>query len=283
MEKYILITGASSGFGLEMVKDFLKEGFTVIATMRNASKRLNLFSTEINLYKEKLNIIELDITSSDQIESLVQALERITNGRLDILVNNAGVGIYGALEDISEEQIRYQMEVNYFGPVNLIKSLLPIMRKSSTKIINISSLMGKFSCPMASVYSSSKYALEGISEGLSFELSTFGIQVCSIQPGGHNTNFTSSVIWGKNSMSEDSHYKKMSYGFKKTLESKTTNALIPGAKNVSSKVLALSRKKNMPRFVLAGPDAVSVSLLQVLLPRFLYQSVLNLAFKKLFK
>jgi NAD(P)-dependent dehydrogenase (short-subunit alcohol dehydrogenase family) len=280
--KTVLITGASSGFGLKMVQDFLGAGWRVLATVRNVEKRTETFKEELGLYPDRLRLLELDVTKESEIKNIVNYLDKNENNKLDVLVNNAGFGAYGSLEDISMEQIRYQMEVNFFGPTSLIKNLLPALRKSRGKVINISSLMGRYSCPLASVYSSSKYALEGLTEGLMYELDSFGVGVCSVQPGGHRTNFVSSVNWGDDSFNDQSPYIKMSKGFKAMMDKLTARKNAPGPDGVSKTVLKLSNSTKMPRSVLVGMDAKFVGAMQVILPRCIYRFIMNTANKKIF-
>jgi len=280
--KTALVTGTSSGFGLKIVQDYLASGYKVIATVRNVEARQKLFSDELESFPGKLLLLELDVTKADEIASVAKYIEQQENNQLDVLVNNAGFGSYGALEDTSMEQIRYQMEVNFFGPTALIKALLPALRNSKSKIINISSLMGRYSCPLASVYSASKYALEGLTEGLMYELKSFGISVASVQPGGHRTEFVSSVQWGEQSFNNSSPYIKMTNGFKAMMDKLTSRKNAPGADEVSKVVLELSQASSMPRIVLVGSDAKFVAILQKILPVFVYRIIMFAANKKIF-
>lgn len=280
--KTVLVTGASSGFGHQMVQDYLAAGWRVVASVRNVEKRTELFLNELNDYPGKLSLIELDVTKESEIQNTVNYVATELNNHLDVLVNNAGFGTYGALEDITVEQLRYQMEVNFFGPALLIKGLLPSLRNSTGKVINISSLMGRYSCPLASVYSASKYALEGLSEGLMYELNSFGVKVCTVQPGGHRTNFVSSVNWGRDSFNEKSPYIGKSNAFKAMMDKLTARKNAPGASGVSKTVLNLSESSSMPRNVLVGLDAKFVGFLQVILPQCIYRFLMNSANKKIF-
>ena len=280
--KTVLITGASSGFGFKMVQDYLAAGWKVLATVRNVEKRTEFFLRELNLYPDRLTLLELDVTKESEIKDIVDYLKNSENNKLDVLVNNAGFGTYGSIEDITIEQIRYQMEVNFFGPTILIKNLLPSLRESKGKIINISSLMGRYSCPLASVYSASKYALEGLTEGLMYELESFGIDVCTVQPGGHRTNFVSSVNWGEDSFNDKSPYVGMSRGFKRMMDKLSARKNAPGADGVSKTVLKLSHSSKMPRSVLVGIDAKFVGALQIILPKFLYRIMMNFGNKFIF-
>jgi NAD(P)-dependent dehydrogenase (short-subunit alcohol dehydrogenase family) len=277
--KTILITGCSSGFGLEMVGDLLGEGHKVIATMRNASERMDIVKPLLDQYPENLIVKSLDVTSESERAELVKFLGSNEVSGLDVLVNNAGLGYFGALEDMSEAQIREQMEVNFFGSAFLTRDCMPFLRKTKGKVIFISSLMGRYSCPLGAVYSASKYALEGLIEGLKFEMASFGVEVCSIAPGGHRTNFVKSVVWAKEAGNPDSAYFNLSEALKRMMNKLVSRGKAPKANKVSSEVVRLVRKSKMPRRVMVGKDAKSVTLMQRLLPEWLYQLLLNRSFQ----
>jgi NAD(P)-dependent dehydrogenase (short-subunit alcohol dehydrogenase family) len=274
--KTVLITGASSGFGEQMVIDFLKEGWRVVAAMRKSEERSEMFKKNSNL-----ELITLDVTKKEDIKTVQAFVQNNLGGKLDLLVNNAGYGVFGAVEDVSEEQIRRQMEVNYFGPVLLIKSLLPSIREVKGKIINISSIMGVYSIPLGGLYSSSKYALEGISEGLMHELAPFDVSVCSVRPGGHRTKFMKSIIWGEGSGKEGSAYNSLTVGLSAMMNKLSSRKNAPGAENVSNTVIKLSKANKMPRTVYVGGDAKSLALMKKILPSSIYLFVLSKAFKKM--
>lgn len=278
--KTILITGSSSGFGLEMVQDLINEGHFVIATLRDSENRLEIFEKITD--KSKLKILTLDVCSKEDIGSAVSYVNTEHDGKLDVLINNAGYGLYGALEDVSEEQVRHQMEVNFFGPALLTQELLPSLRKTKGKVINISSVMGRFSLPLGSVYSASKFALEGLSEGLYYELKPFGVQVCAVQPGAHRTGFVKAMIWGDKSNNDDSPYINQTKGLLRNVEEMTSRPAATGSENVSKIVSKLIRKRRMPRRVLAGKDAVATGIAQKFLPEALYHEILHRSYEKVF-
>jgi short-subunit dehydrogenase len=183
MKKVILITGASSGIGKETAKYFAANNWNVIATMRSPEKE-----TELNKLNNVL-VTKLDVQDQVSIETAIKT--GIAHfGHIDALVNNAGYGQMGIFEAMTNQQITRQFEINVFGVMNTIKAILPHFRERKEGIIlNISSGAGKFTLPMLSMYASSKFALEGFSEALSFELSALNIKVKIIEPGGTNTNF----------------------------------------------------------------------------------------------
>jgi len=192
MEKIALVTGSSSGIGLETVLSLARDGYYTFASMRNVGKAGEL---EHAVKKENLpvEIIELDV---DKEESIISAVKKVVtkNGRLDVLVNNAGYGQFGCTEDVSVEDFRKQFETNFFSVVRIIQEVAPIMRKqSSGNIINISSVAGRMGLPGSPAYISSKFALEGLGECLRYELGQFGIKTTLIEPGVIKTDFFNSM------------------------------------------------------------------------------------------
>ena len=192
MEKVALVTGSSSGIGLETVLSLARDGYHTFASMRNLEKSVEL---EHAAKKENLSIevIELDV---DKEESIISAIKKIVEdcGRLDVLVNNAGYGQFGCTEDVTVDDFRKQFETNFFSIVRIIQEVAPIMRKqNSGNIINISSVVGRMGLPASPAYISSKFALEGFGECLRYELGQFGIKITMIEPGVIKTNFFNSM------------------------------------------------------------------------------------------
>ena len=192
MQKVSLVTGSSSGIGLEAALALAKDGYHTFASMRDTSKAGEL---ENAAKKENLpiEVIELDV---DKEESIVSAVKKVMNsaGRLDVLVNNAGYGQFGCTEDVSVEDFRKQFETNFFSVVRIIQEVAPIMRnQNSGSIINISSVVGRMGLPGSPAYISSKFALEGLGECLRYELGQFGIKTTLIEPGVIKTNFFESM------------------------------------------------------------------------------------------
>ncbi|RZK37120.1 MAG: SDR family oxidoreductase [Pedobacter sp.] len=184
MRKTILITGASSGLGKETAKLFQQKGWNVIATMRKPE-----FETELNVLENVL-VTKLDVLDFDSVEAAVNGgIERF--GTIDVLLNNAGYGAYGPLESFSREKISRQFNTNVIGLLDVTKALLPHFRVNrSGTIINISSIGGKMAFPLGTLYHGTKFAVEGISESLKYEVSEFGGKVKIIEPGAIITDFT---------------------------------------------------------------------------------------------
>jgi NAD(P)-dependent dehydrogenase (short-subunit alcohol dehydrogenase family) len=181
-----LVTGASSGLGLEIARAVLAAGHKVIATSRNPSKTPNAVDEIQTTSNGKW--LELDVASIEAEKQIAACIEAF--GHVDVLVNNAGYGSGGPLEDMSIEEIRRQMEVNFFGPVRTMKALIPHMRERKYgTIINITSTEGISSAPAIGVYGASKHAVEGLSESLYGELASFGIRVLLVEPGAMRTDF----------------------------------------------------------------------------------------------
>jgi short-subunit dehydrogenase len=176
-KKVILITGASAGMGKEFAKDLLKTGHIVYGAARRVDKMTDI---------EKLGvkILEMDVTDDNSMLKGVQTILK-TEGRIDVLINNAGFGSYGAIEDVSMDDARYQLEVNVFGAARLMQLVLPGMREQRYgRVINITSIGGKMALPFGGWYHASKFALEALSDSLRNEVEQFGIDVVVIEPGG---------------------------------------------------------------------------------------------------
>lgn len=183
----VLITGASSGMGKAFTRALLKQGAIVYSVARRVEAMRDL--AELGA-----RILKMDITNQQQVDDVIQHIEKETDG-IDILVNCAGFGLYGAMEDTSIEDARYQFEVNIFGLAYLTQKVIPSMRqKKSGRIINISSMGGKIYTPMGSWYHASKHALEGWSDCLRLELRPFNIDVVLIEPGAIATEFADVMV-----------------------------------------------------------------------------------------
>lgn len=272
--KTVLITGTSSGFGLTLVQDFLKDGYKVVATLRAAQERSNIFKELLAEYPQTLFVHELDVTKSEDRANIVKYINSELGAKLDVLINNAGYGAFGALEDFTEEEVRYQMEVNFFGPTFLTKSLLPALRASKGKVVNISSIMGQYSFTAGAVYSASKYALNGITEGLKYELNAHGVDMINIEPGGHRTNFVKSIKWGKNSFDSSSPYYKQTLGLQKMMKKLQSKGASPGADKIGQVVLKAVKNSNGPQRIVLGKDANFIAFLYKILPNFIYTKLM---------
>ena len=201
-KKIAVVTGSSTGIGLETSLALAQNGFLTCATMRNLQK-----ADEIKNIGQKENIpikvFQMDVDDDDSVNTIIT---KIVNeyGQIDVLVNNAGYGLFGAMEDFTMDEIKKQFETNVFGVMRVIRAVLPTMRQQrSGIIINISSMSGLAGIPSQSVYSATKFAVEGMSEALSYELEPFGIKVVLIEPGVINTEFVQDLVLPSNKYGVD--------------------------------------------------------------------------------
>jgi NAD(P)-dependent dehydrogenase (short-subunit alcohol dehydrogenase family) len=214
-QEIVVVTGASSGFGLYTSLAFASRGYQVIAAMRNMEKGLELLNRAKTLkLEDRIQLQPLDVTSEVSIQNFKAYIEEI--GKVDVLVNNAGYAGAGFVEEIPIAEYRKQFETNLFGLISVTQACLPLMRKQRKgKIINVSSISGLIGFPGMSPYVASKHALEGWSECLRLEMKPFGVDVSIIEPGSFKTN-----IWStgkqvsEQSLQEDSPY----YTYMKKLE-----------------------------------------------------------------
>jgi len=192
-----LVTGSSSGIGFETSLLLARNGYHTYASMRNLGKSKTI--TEIaNREKLPLSVIQLEVDDDKSVKDAIYRIEN-TQGRIDVVVNNAGYLLIGSLEELSIEEFKEQFETNFFGAIRVIKEVLPIMRRQRVgTIVNISSLAGRVGLPLNSPYVSSKFALEGLSESMAYEIEQFGIKVVLLEPGYIKTNVANSFKTGKN-------------------------------------------------------------------------------------
>jgi len=252
MDKVALVTGSSSGIGFETSLALARNGYHTFATMRNLGKDEKIKQI---IEKEDLSIeiLELDVDSEESVNRAIKTVSE-KKGRIDVLVNNAGYGMWGTVEDVSIDEFKEQFETNFFSIIRLIQKVAPIMRKqNSGNIVNISSVAGRIGFPVSPAYISSKFALEGLSESLRFELMPFGINVIIIEPGVIKTNFFDSMKMSEKSQ-QDSTYKeitdKVISGVKMMAEMGTH------PKDVANVVIkTLEEEKPLPRYVI-GNDAM---------------------------
>jgi NAD(P)-dependent dehydrogenase (short-subunit alcohol dehydrogenase family) len=189
-QKVAIVTGSSSGMGFETSLILARNGFYTYATMRKLEgegpKRLTDFTKKENL---PLQVIRLDVNDDKSVRDAINTIVK-EKDRIDVVVNNAGYDLMGALEETSMEELKGQFETNFFGAVRVIQAVIPIMRKQGGGIIvNITSLGGRISFPLNSAYHATKFALEGFSESIQYELEPFGIKIIVIEPGGVGSNF----------------------------------------------------------------------------------------------
>jgi NAD(P)-dependent dehydrogenase (short-subunit alcohol dehydrogenase family) len=249
--KVAVVTGSSTGIGYETSLILARNGFLTYATMRNPNKSENIKSVAA---KENLpiQIKQLDVTDDVSVTNAIQAISSEA-GHIDVLVNNAGYGLNGALEDLAMDEIKTQYETNVFGLIRTTQAVLPIMRRQkSGTIVNISSGVGRFGFPSGSAYVSTKFAVEGLSESMSYELEPFGIRVVIVEPGAIRTNFTDGIVVAKKSQDPNSPYSQMMQKVASSFGEMMKNA--SSSDLVAKVVLNAIRDENPSLRYLAGDD-----------------------------
>src|SRR6476620_6289038 len=250
-QKVAVVTGCSSGIGHEISLILARNGFTTYATMRNLQKGSDLKSIAED-EKLPLHFAQLDVTDENSVKKAIQTVYDEA-GRIDILVNNAGYGLTGAFEDLSLDEIKTQYETNVFGLIRTTQAVLPIMRKQrSGLIVNISSGAGRFGFPTGSAYVSTKFAVEGLTESMSYEVESFGIKVILIEPGMIKTNFFNSSVMAKKSQDPNSPYAPLMTGMKNSIDKVMENASTP--QYVAEVVFDAVTNENPKLRYLAGKD-----------------------------
>ena len=250
-QKVAVVTGSSSGIGHEISLILARNGFTTYATMRNLQKGSDLKSIAED-EKLPLHFAHLDVTDENSVKKAIQTIYDEC-GRIDILVNNAGYGLTGAFEDLSIDEIKKQFETNVFGLIRTTQDVLPIMRKQrSGLIVNISSGAGRFGFPTGSAYVSTKFAVEGLTESMSYEVESFGIKVILIEPGVIKTNFFNSSVLAKKSQDPNSPYATLMKGMEDSVDKMMENGSTP--QYVAEVVFDAVTSENPKLRYLAGKD-----------------------------
>lgn len=266
MKKTVLITGASSGIGKVTARYFAEKGWNVAATMRSPEKENDLSRLEnIKLYK-------LDVTLQEDITTALQDI--LTDfSKIDVLVNNAGYGAIGVFEKSTDEEIQKQFDVNLFGLMRLTRAIIPVFRKQGHGIIiNISSVAGRVTLPIFSVYHASKFAVEGFAESLQYELKSFNIKVKNVEPGAIKTDFYGrSQTFFENDRVKG--YDKLETGIMKYMQKSANKA--PGPEVVAHTIYkAATDGKNKLRYP-AGKQARMTLLSRGLIPSSWFNSVVQ--------
>ncbi len=250
MEKVAIVTGSSSGIGFETALALARNGYDTYATMRDTRKKSAILEVaeKENL---KIEVLELDVDKEETVKNAISKIVR-EKKRIDVLVNNAGYFLVGCLEDLSVNDIKAQFETNFFGAIRTIQEVLPTMRmQKSGIIVNISSVAGRIGFPVTPAYISSKFALEGLSESMRYELAPFNIKTVIIEPGVVKTDLFASL---KKSIKPDSIYKditeKVMQGLIMMSEMGT-----PAQEVARTIINAISSDNPLPRYPV-GNDAI---------------------------
>ena len=255
-KKVALVTGSSSGMGFTTAVMLARAGIHTYASMRNLkkSKTITDLANKENL---PLQVIQLDVNDDKSVKDAIAKIVT-EKERIDVLVNNAGYGLFGSIEDVSIEEMKAQFETNFFGVMRVTQLVLPIMRKQkSGTIVNVSSVGGRISLPVLSAYNSTKFALEGLSESMSYELEPFGIKVVIIEPGVIRTNIMNSSIFAKKAQDPKSPYfsliQKVESNFKSMMENKSSPP-----EEVAKVILGALTSKNPQLRYTVGDDAATM-------------------------
>ena len=263
--KVILITGATSGIGKTCAEYLSIKGHKVYGTGRNPSHN-----------NQDYTLIKMDVTDDQSVSDAVKDVIS-KEQKIDVLINNAGMGIAGSIEDTSIEEAKKQFETNFFGNLRVTNTLLPIMRKNkSGHIINISSIGGVISLPFQGLYCASKFAIEGLTESLNYEVKSHGIKVSLIQPGDFKTGFTGNRILADSS--KDSIYKDQMNESLSIMEKDEQSGPTPDiiAKKIDSIISSNSPKLRYAVGMFIQKLAIT---LKKILPQSLFEWIIRLTYK----
>lgn len=259
IQKVAVVTGSSSVIGYQTSLALARNGFLTYATIRNLQKRNTIESAAQEHDKKEqlgdglpLRVVQLDVTDETSVKNAIQSIVSEA-GRIDVLVNNSGYGLTGAFEDLSIDEIKSLYETNVFGVVRVTQAVLPTMRRQhSGRIINISSGAGRFGYPGGSAYVSSKFALEGLSESMAYELDQFGIKVVLVEQGFIRTNFSHGVVIARKAQDPNSPYAQMMQSIASSFNKFKENASSP---ELVAKIVVEAATSNSPNLrYLAGND-----------------------------
>jgi len=278
-EKIAVVTGTSSGIGLVTAVELARNGYRVVATMRNLANRGKLEeATRHASVREHLDLRRVDITEFDSLPGAVEAIVR-DHGRIDVLVNNAGFSMAGFAEDMTLDELRQQLETNFFGNVAMTKAVLPVMRaQRSGHIIMVTSVAGVLGQPLLSAYCASKYALEGWSESLRIETHSLGIRVSLVEPGSYDTDiWERNVVIAKGALDPASPNKERSQRFAEFVKGSAKHR--KDARVVAGLVVRIAQDPNPKLRYLIGGDAKLQVWLKRIVPWRRYERLVAKAVK----
>jgi NAD(P)-dependent dehydrogenase (short-subunit alcohol dehydrogenase family) len=248
-QKVAVVTGGTSGIGYATSLLLARNGYYTYASGRNIDKSSNLQSIA-EAERLPLKPIQLDVTIDSSVKAAVEKIGS-EKERIDVLVNNAGYGLFGAFEDLSLDEIKAQFETNFFGVVRVTQHILPIMRTMHDRgvgdgiIVNVGSINGKIAFPVLSAYSATKFAIEGLSESIAYELEPFGIKVILIEPGPIRSNFMKGSLLPKRALDPKSPYSELVQKFYDKTKSQHGDAISP---EEVAKIILQAISDDAPKF-----------------------------------
>ena len=269
--KTVLITGCSSGFGFAAARRFAAAGWSVLATLRGSADRPEAAALAAI---PGVTVLPLDVTDPAQRAAVAAAVA----GGLDCLINNAGYGLYGPLEALDDDQIRRQIATNLEAPILLTRDLLPALRRSRGRVINISSVLGFIGTPFMAIYTASKHGLSGFSEALRLELAPHGVQVCAVEPGRHDTGFNARL--DAPAAMADLPYREK---FDQSLARRAARGGVAPERaaaisdRTADRLLRLAESRRMPPRLRLGTDSRLVFRVKRLLPEALFDRLMIFA------
>ncbi|HZM10109.1 MAG TPA: SDR family oxidoreductase [Candidatus Limnocylindrales bacterium] len=279
IQKIAVVTGSSSGIGLLTTIEFARNGYQVVATMRDLGRAGRLEETAQKAgVRDRLDLRRLDVTEFDSLPGAIDDIVR-AHGRIDVLVNNAGFSVAGFGEDLTLGEIRLQFETNFFGNVAMTKAVLPVMRQqNSGHIVQVASVAGRLGQPLLGAYSSSKFALEGFSESLRIETHSLGIRVVLVEPGAFDTDiWTRNVVIGQGAIDPNSPNKERSQRFTEFVKQSAKNRR--DAREIAQLILRIANDPNPKLRYLIGTDAKIQVWLRRILPWKSYERMIAKAVK----
>lgn len=259
-EEIAVVTGSSTGIGFETSLTLARNGFHTYATIRmlegsRGSEHIIDIAKRENL---PLQVIQLDVDNDKSVSDAINTIVK-DKGRIDIVINNAGYALAGPFEETSTEEMKAQFETNFFGAVRVMQATIPIMREQRRgKIVNITSMGGRIAVPLDSMYHGTKFALEGVSESLQYELEPFGIKIILIEPGAVGSNFWKNLKIASKTTSPDnidSPYKQMVNNVSESFKQMQQNTIHPS--EVANVVLQAVLSDNPDFRYVVGKDAAA--------------------------
>ncbi|MGL4961850.1 MAG: SDR family NAD(P)-dependent oxidoreductase [Inquilinus sp.] len=269
--KTVLITGCSSGFGFAAARRFAAAGWSVLATLRGPADRPEAAALAAI---PGVAVLPLDVTDPAQRMAVAAAV----SGGLDCLINNAGYGLYGPLEALDDDQIRRQIATNLEAPILLTRDLLPALRRSRGRVINISSVLGFIGTPFMTIYTASKHGVSGFSEALRLELAPHDVQVCAVEPGRHDTGFNARLDHPV--PAADSPYRRK---YDRAMRRRAALGEVPpdraaaASDRTAGRLLRLAESRRMPARLRLGTDAKLVFWVRRLIPAALFDRLMIFA------